>query len=161
VHSPASQSATLPIQNAHIASLCQGKRGGVLIWGMTYFIHPCVEPDRNPRAWRALDCGSSSYRLPPLVHTANGQGRSKKGGSCCSRSPRCLRHRYSYDCLPGELPSCVPPHPCPQSFLFSATLLGDPSKSFPKLGQQQKEESPMFSLRSCRLASLRETPLLS
>ncbi len=98
---------------------------------MTYFIHPCVEPDRHPRAWRALDCGS-----------------------CCYRSPRCLRHRYSYDCLPGELSSCVPPHPCPQSFLFSATLLGDPSKSFPftdwhpVMAVEKGSSVPYFETRS-------------
>ena len=61
-------------------------------WGMTYYAHPCFKPDRHPRAavpW----CGSSSYRLPISVHTANGQGRSQKAGSCCYRTPRCSRQQ--------------------------------------------------------------------
>jgi hypothetical protein len=44
----------------------------------------------SPGAPSALDCGSSSYGLPPSVHTVSGGGR--KGCSCCYRSPRCLRH---------------------------------------------------------------------
>ena len=32
----------------------------------------------NALARSALDCGSSSYRFPPSIHTANGQGSEEK-----------------------------------------------------------------------------------
>ena len=42
--------------------------------------------DENARS--ALECGSSSYRLPPAVHTEIVQDRHREGGSCCYRTPR-------------------------------------------------------------------------
>jgi hypothetical protein len=48
----------------------------------------------NENARSALDCGSSSYRFPPSIHTANVQGVRKKSGSCCYRSPKYLRHSH-------------------------------------------------------------------
>ena len=43
--------------------------------------------------WRGMECGGSSYRLPPSVYTANvPNGWRMKGGGCCHRTPRCFAH---------------------------------------------------------------------
>ena len=80
-------------------------------------LHSRADRITSSRAKPALECGSSSYRLPSSFHTLPSKlwGES---GSCCYRTPRrCALIRARLDRVPGGTPGAT-------TFILNRRLMG-------------------------------------